>query len=424
MPRTYDITDESNVEFNINICYLNDDDKEIIKQNPHCLEFFCKKNNINNCNNCIDYLVKEKKVRLLYDKYRNKNLNTENNDYCLEKCTNGYKYDYIGIDKNDSSNNNNNNNNNIDKYKKLKRFKRNKLPILLDKIKYKLDYEINISKPRTVIHWGQLKLLLTTIIFFINVISEEDKEVHIIYPGSARGDDILILCDMFPNTIWHLIDPHKHHPKLHEHKQVNEIISDFFTDSTANYFSEKFKDRDFKLLFISDIRKSTEDESVLEDNEDQIKWHKIIKPDYSFFKFRCGYETDIIYKYYKGVIFLQPYAPPGSTETRLLLTKELESHEYNIKEYQGKLYYFNRIIRPSFYKKSIIKDSPNNYFDHCYDCTYFSYLIKNYLNHFPNFNPFNSNNVFDIMKKITNYISKYTNNRIANMNSYIRNNMN
>ena len=420
MPRTYDIKKDDKINFNLNICHLSDENKEVIRENPHCLEFFCKKKNIDNCNNCVNYLLDKKKIRLLYSKYLDKKNNDEDEKHCLEKCTNGYNYDYIEINQ-DTIDTKDNNNNNIDKYKKIKKFKRKKLPILLDKIKYKLDYENNTSKPKTVIHWGQLKMLLITIIFFINVILETDEEVHIIYPGSARGDDILILCDMFPNTIWYLIDPHDHHPKLHNHKQVREIISDFFTEKTAQYFSDKFENRKFKLLFMSDIRKATDDESVLNDQEDNILWHKIIKPDYSYFKFRCGYETDEIYKYYKGLIFLQPFAPQSSTETRLLLKKDLESYEYNIKEYQGKLYYFNRVMRPSFYKKSIIND--NNYFDHCYDCTYFSYLIKNYLNHFPNFNPFKSTNIFDIMKKITNYISKYTNNRIGNMNDYIRNNM-
>jgi hypothetical protein len=417
MPRTFDIKEEDNINFNINICDLSKSENiEIIKKNPHCLEYFCKKNNIHNCNKCINYLLEKKKIKLLYNKYSYKN-DSENIDYCLKNCTNGYKYDNIEINKKETLDSNN-----IDRYKKLKKFKKKKLPILLDEVKYKLDYEDNNSKPRTVIHWGQLKMLLITIIFFINVLKETDYEVHIIYPGSARGDDILILCEMFPNTIWHLIDPHEHHPKLHNHNQVKEIISDFFTDSTAKYFYEKFKNRDYKLLFMSDIRKATDDESVLNDQEENINWHKIIKPDFSFFKFRCGYETNEIYKYYKGLIFLQPYAPQSSTETRLLLNKELEVYDYNINEYQGKLYYFNRVLRPSYYKKSIINES--NYFDHCYDCTYFSYLIKNYLNNFSKFNPFNSTNVFDIMKKITNKISKYTNNKIAFMNSYIKNNMN
>ena len=414
MPRTFDIKDDKNIKFNLNICYLNENERNIIKKNPHCLEYFCKQENINYCNNCTNYLLKEKKIRLLYSKYKNDNIN-ENIDYCSSKCKNGYNYDYIELDDADK------NGNKIDKYKKFKKFKRKKLPILLDKIKYKLDYENNMSKPRTVIHWGQLKMLLITIIFFINVILEKDEEVHIIYPGSARGDDILILCNMFPNTIWHLIDPNKHHPNLYNHKQVNEIISDYFTDDKAEYFYNKFKNRTFKVLFMSDIRSSTDDEFVLKDQENNIKWHKIIQPDYSFLKFRCGYNTSEIYKYYKGLIFLQPYAPQGSTETRLLLSKELESYDYNTKEYQGKLYYFNRILRPSYYVKSIINNF--NYFDHCYDCTYFSYLVKNYLIHFPNFNPFNSTDVFDIMKKITNYISKYTNNKIASINSYIHNNL-
>ena len=410
MQRTFDVNKDE-VNYNIGICYLNSEEKDIIHKNPHCAEFFCKLDNVHDCSKCFNYLSKKKNIKLFYKNEYDEN---EEDIYCENKCTQGYIYDYM-----------NRNNEKIegkceiDKYKK--KFYRKKFIYKLDKIKYKIDYENTLPKPRTVVHWGQLKMLLITIIFFINKIDPDDKTIHIIYPGSARGDDILILCNMFPNTIWHLIDPREHHSKLYNHPQIAEIITDYFTDDIAKYFYEKFKDRKYKLFLISDIRQGTDDISVLQDQESNAKWHNIILPDYSYFKFRCGYDSDISYKYYKGDIYLQPFAPISSTETRILFDKKLEEYTYNIKEYQGKLFYFNRIIRPSYHVKSIIKN--NNYFDHCYDCTYFSYLIKNYLNKFPKFNPFNTTDIFDIMKKITNLISKYTNNKIAIYNSYIRNNL-
>ena len=77
----------------------------------------------------------------------------------------------------------------------------------------------------------------------------------------------------------------------------------------------------------------------------------------------------------------------SSTESRLLLKTGLIKKTYNVDEYQGKFFYFNRIIRPGYYNKSIIPE--NDYFDHCYDCTYFSYIIKNYLDKFSKYyNPF------------------------------------
>ena len=61
---------------------------------------------------------------------------------------------------------------------------------------------------------------MTTLIFLVKTI-KKDEEVHIVYPGSARGDNILICCEMFPNTIWYLIDPNRFNEKLYNHPQIN-----------------------------------------------------------------------------------------------------------------------------------------------------------------------------------------------------------
>ena len=176
---------------------------------------------------------------------------------------------------------------------------------------------------------------------------------------------------------------------------------------------------------MSDIREGTDDDKIVRDQECNANWHKIIQPDFSYLKFRCPYDNPIIYKYYKGDIYLQLYAPTSSTETRILFTKNLEPYEYNSQEYQGKMLYFNRIIRPS-YHKSLIKN--NFYFDHCYDCTYFGYIIKNYIKKFKLVSPFqklnkNKTTIYDIMKYITKYISKYSQDKISIHNKYVRTNI-
>ena len=400
----------------LNICYLNEKDKIVINKNPHCAEFFCTLNNIYNCTKCKNYLSKHNNIRLIYKD--NKDNNDDNNDelvsFCKKKCLNGYVYDFLDDEEQITSSK-------IDKYKIMKNFYNKKFIYTLDQIKYKINYELTAPKPRTVVHWGQLKMLLTTILFLINVIDKTDKEVHIIYAGSAPGDNIHLIFELFPNTIWYLIDPRKHFEKIYEHKQVKEIIEDYFTNETALYFANKNISTNHKLLFISDIRVEPSDDGIIKDQTQQIEWHKIIKPMYSWFKFRCPYNINTKYKYYKGINYLQPYAPISSTETRLLLKQNLIEYSYNSKKYEGKLLYFNRIIRPSYFVKSIISD--NNYFDHCYDCTYFSYLIQNYITKFSEFNPYKSSNVFDIMKKMTNYIARKRNNKIANMNNYVKTNL-
>ena len=188
-----------------------------------------------------------------------------------------------------------------------------------------------------------------------------------------------------------------------------------------------------KLYFISDIRLSPDDESVIKDNNINIVWHKIIQPDYSFLKFRCPYDGEY-YDYYKGEIYIQPYAPASSTETRLVLKKELEKEKYNINEYQGKFVYFNRIIRPAYHKQTI---KQNKEFDHCYDCTFFSKIISDYFNKFNSFGKkvfpshhsdtsSSDNGTLDVLSTmylIKNKLSKTSNDRIKHTNIQIRHNI-
>ena len=361
--------------------------KKIIKKNPHSLEYFVNSKDI----------------------YEATNHKCNDNDFLYDKNKDGDK-DNIQNYKD-----------NLNKYKEehnfLENYKEKELKYKYDDIDDKIDYESTIMKPISIVHWGQLKMFLITLIFLIKVVKTTDKIVNIVYAGSARGDNILLLANMFPNTRWYLIDPHPFHKDLFKHKQVMEIINDFFTDDLAKKYHDKFNNSKDKLLFISDIRLETNDESIIKDQEMNGNWHKILNPDYSWLKFRCPYEIKD-YEYYDGKIYIQPYAPIKSTETRMLLTKDSKRILINSPEYQAKLFYFNRIKRPRLYP-SIINLDKTDLFDHCFDCTYFSYLIKNYIKHFSKFNYFKSKDILYIMNEIIKFLETFSNNKIRKINNQI-----
>jgi hypothetical protein len=366
----------NNLKYYIGQCSLSDEAKHIIKKNPHCVEFFCKNTNVINCTKCYNFL--NKKVNLFKSKeYKNElSKNNKNNKFCDKHCKSGYIYNFMETETTKD------NKYLIDDLKNIENFKYKDFIYTYDKIPYIVNYENTYPKPKTVVHWGQLKMFLTTLLFFMKVIKESDKEVHVIYAGSATGDNILLLCELFPNIKWYLADPRDHNKELYDKsnkKKIMEITKGYFDDNLAKKYADQFLNRNFKLLFMSDIREGTEDDLILDNNESHIRWHKIIKPDYSYFKFRCGYETEENYQYYDGTIYLQIFAPQSSTETRILFEKELKEKTYNIHEFQAKMFYFNRVIRPSYHKSSI---KENNMFDHCYDCVYFGYMIKNYISKF------------------------------------------
>lgn len=410
------------INFKLGCCKLNNSKKKFLRKNPHCTEYFCNINNYIDCTNCFHYL----KDKIMLEDIVTKDVNinqTEIDNDCKSKCADGYFFSNIIIPDCEEQHRNTYN---IDKYKTINNFYVNTKITRYDHLPYVVDYENTLPKPKTTVHWGQLKMLLVTILFFNKVVTEKDKNVHVIYAGSASGDNILIMIKMFPNIIWHLVDPRPHNRLLYKSKNVKSITKEYFTDELAVKFGNEFKNRKHKLLFMSDIREGTEDEKVLHNQESNIKWHLSIKPDYSYLKFRCGYETDKNYEYYYGKIYLQIYAPQSSTETRLLLKKDIVPHTYDTHEYQGKMLYFNRVIRPGYHKRLINK---NDVFDNCYDCVYFSKIIYKYIKKFPNFNPFDfdktdkKNFIYLIMMYILKELGKTSSNKLFINNKIIRNNL-
>ena len=428
-------------KYYIGICKLDPQYKQIIRDNPHCSEFFCKLDICTNITECSKYLIQNNifKPNPFFKKQEKQLLDKEINDpKNTKKCElDGYLYDFIPrtfnpnekiyIDKYVSE---------LDKYKIIDNFYKQKLTYKLTDVPYVMEYGTTYPKPKSIIHWGQLKLFLTTLQFLIKYIQKNVPLINIVYAGSAPGSNITLLANMFPNTRWYLIDPHKFSSELYKHKQIIEIKNNFFTEDLARYYYNLFKNRDklSKLYFISDIRLSPDDDSVIKDNNINIVWHKIIQPDYSFLKFRCPYEGKY-YDYYKGDLYIQPYAPPSSTESRLVLKTELEKYKYNINEYQGKFIYFNRIIRPAYHKQTI---KQNKDFDHCHDCVFFSKIISEYLNKFNLFakNAFPSQHsdtttssdnelpdVLSTMYFIKNKLGETSNDRIKYTNMQIRHNI-
>jgi len=419
----------------VGLCKIDDSKKNIIKKNPHCAEYFCNLNNIFDCSKCSSYLKKNNILNFdpLYTKIDktivNNKLKEKHPNNCPKNCTSGFLYDFIPkefaffnkqqyLDEKTAK---------LDKFRTVDKFYKDSLIYKYDDIPYELNYELTYPRPKSVVHWGQLKMFLVLLMFFTQVIDINDTVVHVVYPGSARGDNILILADMFPCIKWYLIDPSPFHKDLYTHERVIEIKNEFFTDELATYYGSMFT-KEFrngnKVLFISDIRIAASDNDVKRDNDDDARWHSIIKPDFGYLKFRCPYEGEDKYKFFDGKIYIQPFAPTGSTESRILCETELKERIYDIHEYQGKFFYFNRILRPSYYTKAIIKD--NDYFDHCYDCTYFSYLIKNYLDKFskvPKNIFYNVKDILQVMTTIKDRLLLSTMDRVKLSNDHIRNNL-
>lgn len=326
-------------------CQFTPEQKQLILKNPHTLHFFCYYNNIKVIKNSKDY----------------------------SSLHNGYKF-------NREISNQLAKNFNIDNQLVKDLYFQKKLNFKLDINFPKLEYQDRRQRPTSTLHLGQIKLFLTTLYFLTNNIPR-DKEVHLLYPGSAAGNNIHIISKFFPNIFWYLIDPLPFYQKLHTNKKILYMSNTYFTTKNAEFFKKKLKNK--YTVFISDIRFADQNDlrevREIRVHNDQIKqydWCKCFNADISLLKFRIPRFYDN-YKYFDGEIFIQPFATVTTTETRLFVKKNAKDIIYNLNDYEDKLYYHNRVLRVANYSK-IIKHN-FKHFDCCFDCSYFIFIIKNYI---------------------------------------------
>jgi hypothetical protein len=284
---------------------------------------------------------------------------------------------------------------------------------------------------------GQLKLLLR-IWQSLNYICKDQgisdlnkkvffSKVNMIYAGMASGRNMILIHEMYPEMTIEGIDPAPFDPdliKLAADKKNNiTLLTKFFTDDTAKEYYTKFeKNRNERIIiFVSDIRLETYEETVESDMRSQEKWTTIIKPDYSILKCRFPWDEkkNEKFNYLPGINQIQHFAPYNSTETALISKASDigKSEEKDIYVYQYNMFYFNTTVRLQVHKTwaekyypGLVKTIPG--MDYCNDCTGFLYTIHQYFNIFG----INANNAN--MKKYVDKCIKLTHSKGQNMLSY------
>ena len=269
-------------------------------------------------------------------------------------------------------------------------------------------------------HWGQKKLLLSEIQFLTKVCQKLNtkslKDYAVVYAGAAHGFHFPILYNLFPDLIWLLYDPARFSKEagMHPQKEKVKIFNQFFTDDTIKHAKQNSENR--KILFISDIRLTPDEEAVMKDMISQAKWGTDLEADYMLLKYKLPYDDENTkqYKtntiddlqinpkyiinpklkaddktllYLKGDIYLQLFAHIHSIELRLMVEKvngkyELETVKYS--EIEKKMFYFNINLRTSW--------STENYdflhyipgYDSSIECVMEYFIIKNYYEYLHN----------------------------------------
>eukprot|EP00808_Paulinella_micropora_P012183 g54092.t1 len=241
--------------------------------------------------------------------------------------------------------------------------------------------DVKVRK-KTLLHWGQRKLLICEIEFLTKFASPE-FEWKVLYAGAAPGEHLLLLSELFPNCHFILVDPR---PIFVLPSKSFTILKTYLNvDSLAkNALLSNLKTSSDRLLFISDIRsidiRTTPDEqvenSVKEDMKLQMELHLALRPSKSILKFRLPYGQGRS-KYLDGEVLLPVWGPQTTTESRLIphgVTTKIWDHEL----YQNQMFYFNVTQRGRYYPHGVSFDDGGG-LDHCYDCTAEIYILTEYL---------------------------------------------
>lgn len=287
-------------------------------------------------------------------------------------------------------------------------------------------------------HWGQLKLLYSEI-ELLTIVSKHIplKDCLIVYVGAAPADHNPVLCEMFPDSNWLLVDPAKF--TIKENKQV-KIINGFYTDES---YKEVLKIADGKkIIYISDIRIEVIENKIWIDMINQQKWAFQVNPEFIMMKFRFPYLegddfdydfSDIKDKiiitnkktktknklYLRGDIFIQIAPKIRSGETRLITSKikyineklkvkysgnDLEKFMlkyYDSLKYEGNFNYFNTVDRLNKfeYKDSKLLKEYLLGFDDSYDSVGCYYILYKYFKNYKR-EPYDFEKIIKLLFKI------------------------
>jgi hypothetical protein len=254
---------------------------------------------------------------------------------------------------------------------------------------YKTSEENNYINQNTNIHNGQVKLLLSEVMFLTRELTPHRDFAFCVYVGAAPGagtSHLIELLKNFPNTKWFLCDPNFQtrddanfrelcdegrcvlfkecfrdvHVEWINRYLRSDVSGDDSEDDYLN-FAKLLDNLNLKtmncvpnqnMLFISDIRANADSEAAIkEDMTNQQNWFERLNAKAGLFKFRPPYPTkgkESSTSYLNGEIFRPVYGCAQTTECRLYVQNKARNIIYNDKTHQNVMYFFNTYWRPGF----------------------------------------------------------------------------
>ena len=230
------------------------------------------------------------------------------------------------------------------------------------------------KEKRSIVHRGQRKLLMSEIGLLVQL--DPRRDYTVVYAGAAPGIHTPFLSELFPNVTFQLYDPSPF--KIAETDRIKLFNIPFTDDEAKQYASVP------NLVFICDIRRSTDEHLVWEDMQMQQRWHEIMEPEFTSLKFRLPWPEHGVLQsgvntveYLDGDIHLPIWGWQSTTESRLVIKKGRHQGRktYDCLVYEEEMSFFNKVVRPSIHYQPVRGGG----LDGCYDCTAEVTLLRTYV---------------------------------------------
>ena len=162
------------------------------------------------------------------------------------------------------------------------------------------------------------------------------------------------LSSLFPEHKFILIDEDKfltqetNNVQIINQKFTKELCEQYAKDGKKYLLISSLSDEDKLKYGQQDIPQKQIELNVEKQINEIMEWIKVLKPIKAMIKFRCPYPTEFdkpSIQMLDGDILIAPWGCHSRTEARLITSADKEMIEYNLKDYEEKLFYINDDVR-------------------------------------------------------------------------------
>lgn len=223
----------------------------------------------------------------------------------------------------------------------------------------------------------------STLAFLTNFMTSVEDKATVLFLGNHTSY-VIPLARFFPNLTFHCYfgssDGLEEHPRVTMH-------SEEFNDEIARSYFEL--ERDEPLFYIANcaFRKSRGEkpkkaQRLIESLENRARWYYLVRPTEALVLFALPYpdhSKDQVFSFLDGTLICVPHGESDSAVSRIIPNGK--NRDWNLREYDERIFNFNSIVRTSFFKNPMPENGGQNVMQ--YDEAYERFVIQKYLNMLP-----------------------------------------